>query len=488
MTVVQMIQWLVLMSVLHAASARRDHLHMFPECEDVCARLQVAHKPFFAFNIWNVTCQTQMCIVQTRWYSRWVIPSKNPENFTVKYDVHVTDMEDIDIESHPQIHFWIGFLWRDENIRMCDCSGLDRKETPIDLQNELWLPDLFFQGQSFIGRVGFYSSYSQMLIHRPTDTKDLLVFWGVNARVGVDCPPKETSIYPFDRKVCMFRPVFANPSDRNIIWKRNQVSSNKIKISGFKVTIKKLCREEAACDPISDVHCRDHDGFKVFIERDQTAHKMNEYFRYLTQIPATLALLILLLPTNCPKHHGVDRFEAMMEVILQVIIISFKIDNMGTGYLFLSMADKSYKIVMTVWIFMCGIILTKRLYVIPCLLANIYTWLLPSHPYKVQEANVAEGGKGNIARTDNLVTYDAFKEIARVISKGQALISHFKLTNKILFAFFYLNYFLSDHWFWTLWKESSMLGASGGRSDIVSQNCTCECDQDMPPLLPIGYN
>ena len=65
--VMEVIPWLVLMSALFTASAAsRDHLHVFPECHDVCARLQVNPKPFFAFNIWNVTCQNQMCIVKTR--------------------------------------------------------------------------------------------------------------------------------------------------------------------------------------------------------------------------------------------------------------------------------------------------------------------------------------------------------------------------------------------------------------------------------------
>ena len=485
---VRVIQWLVLMTALHSASGRSDHLHVFPECQDVCARLQVAPKPFFAFNIWNVTCQNQMCIVKTRWYSTMVIPSKQPENFTVKFDIHVSDMEGIDIETHPQIHFWVGFLWRDENIRMCDCSGLGRRETPMDLQYEVWLPDLYFQGQSFIGRIGFYSGYSQMLIHRPSDTdsEELLVFWGVHARSAVGCPPRETSVFPFDRKICMFRPVFINPSDKVIIWKRNQISSDEIEVDGFKVTVRKLCREEAECDPDSDGHCRDLDGFKLFIERDQSTHKMNEYFRYLGQIPAFLALFILLLPTNCPKHHGVDRYEAIMEVVLQVVIISCQFNTMSIGYLFQQMGDASYRVVMTTYMCMCGLILTKRLFFIPCLLANAYAWILPSYPYKAKRA--PESDDGGSGQTDNLVTYDAFKEAARMARRGQAFIAHLKPTNKFLFAAIYFNYFLSDHWFWALWKESSMLGASSGNSELVSQTCTCDCDQNIPPLLPFGYN
>ena len=491
MRVIELIQRLLVMCALHSASASRDHLHVFPECEDVCARLEVNPKPFFAFNIWNVTCQNQICIVQTRWYSKTVIPSKNPENFTVKYDIHVSDIEGIDIETHPQIHFWIGFLWRDENIRMCDCSGLDRTETAMDLQNELWLPDLFFQGQSFIGRIGFYSGYSQMLIHRPedvtnTNNQDLLVFWGVHARTGVGCPAQETGIFPFDRKICMFRPVFINPGDKSIIWKRNRVSSDEIDVDGYKVTIRKLCREEAQCDSESDPSCRDMDGFKLFIERDQSTHKMNEYFRYLSQIPAFLALVILLLPTNCPKHHGVDRYEAMMEVILQVVIITFKFYRMGMGYLFAKIADTSYKVVMTSYVFMCALILTKRIHVAPCLLAFIYTWLLPSYPYKARE--VSESEDDSNAKPDNLVTYDAFKEAMRMMRKCQAFISHLKPTNKIIFAVLYLNYFLHDHWFWALWKESSMFGASAGGSELVSPDCSCECDKNIPPLLPFTYN
>ena len=490
MKVRQVIPWLVVMSALHTASAAsRDHLHVFPECPDVCARLQVNPKPFFAFNIWNVTCQSQMCIVKTRWYSNMVIPSKTPNNFTVKYDIHVSDIESIDIETHPQIHFWIGFLWRDENIRMCDCSGLGRRETAMDLQNELWLPDLFFQGQSFVGRLGFYSGYSQMLIHRPSDTEaeDLLVFWGVHARAGVGCPGKETGIYPFDRKICMFRPVFINPGEKGIIWKRNRISSYDIDVYGYKVTIRKLCREEAECDAELDRHCRDLDGFKLFIERDQSTHKMNEYFRYLSQIPAYIALFILLLPTNCPKHHGVDRYEAIMEVILQIVIITFKINKMSLGYLFLKISDSSYKVVMTSYVFMCVLTLTKRLPLIPCLLAHAYTWLLPSYPYSSKDASNSEAG-GGPAQTDNLVTYDAFKEAGRLLRACQAFISHLKPTNKIIFAYLYLNYFLQDHWFWALWKEYSMLGASRGESEIVSQNCTCDCEENIPPLIPIGYN
>ena len=55
--------------------------------------------------------------------------------FTVKYDIHASDIEDIDIETHPQINFWIGFLWSAEKIKTCVCSGRDRRKTPKDLEH-----------------------------------------------------------------------------------------------------------------------------------------------------------------------------------------------------------------------------------------------------------------------------------------------------------------------------------------------------------------
>ena len=55
--------------------------------------------------------------------------------FTVKYDIHASDIEDIDIETHPQINFWIGFLWSAEKIKTCVCSGRDRRKTPTDLEH-----------------------------------------------------------------------------------------------------------------------------------------------------------------------------------------------------------------------------------------------------------------------------------------------------------------------------------------------------------------
>ena len=483
-----LIQRLVLVSVLCAASASWDHLHLFPECADVCARLQVAQNHFFAFNIWNVTCEDLICIVKTRWYSSMVIPSKLPENFMVKYDLHVTDIEDIDIETHPQIHFWISFLWRDENLRMCDCSGRGRRETPMDLQADLWLPDLYFRGQSFVGRVGFYSGYSRMLIHRTSDNKEgLLIFWGLKARAGVSCPVEESGIFPFDRKFCLFRPTSLNPSDRSIIWKKNQISHDKLELDGMKVTIRKLCREEAEClaeSEYSEDKCRDLDGFKLFIERE--GHKMNEYFRYLTLMPTMLALFILLLPTNPPRHHGVDRYEAMLEVILQIVIIHFKINRMSSGFLFIKMGDDSYRLVTTVWIFMNAIVLTKRLHFIPFLLAHCYAWLLPSYPYMRTKEALESDAHGSV-KTVNLVTYDAVKEGVRLMRACQAFIFHLKPTNKIIFAYLFISYYLGDHWFWALWRESSMLGASGGGSELVSPNCTCDCDGNVPPLIPIEY-
>ena len=55
--------------------------------------------------------------------------------FTVKYDIHASNIEDIDIETHPQINFWIGFLSSAEKIKTCDCSGRNRRKTPTDLEH-----------------------------------------------------------------------------------------------------------------------------------------------------------------------------------------------------------------------------------------------------------------------------------------------------------------------------------------------------------------
>ena len=42
----------------------------------------------------------------------------------MKYDIHASNIKDINIETHPQINFWIGFL-----------SSADRRKTPTDLEH-----------------------------------------------------------------------------------------------------------------------------------------------------------------------------------------------------------------------------------------------------------------------------------------------------------------------------------------------------------------
>ena len=40
--------------------------HQFPTCDEVCGRYLGSYRPYFTFEIWNVTCQDQMCLTWTR--------------------------------------------------------------------------------------------------------------------------------------------------------------------------------------------------------------------------------------------------------------------------------------------------------------------------------------------------------------------------------------------------------------------------------------
>ena len=88
---------LIVVTVL-TASVILGGFHQFPTCDEVCGRYLGSYRPYFSFEIWNVTCQDQMCLTWTRWYHRSTVPrGPNVTNFRVDYDLRVLYFDEFEV-------------------------------------------------------------------------------------------------------------------------------------------------------------------------------------------------------------------------------------------------------------------------------------------------------------------------------------------------------------------------------------------------------
>ena len=133
----------------------------------------MAEKPFFSFSIWNVTCQNDMCLVKTRWYSRVVIPTDDPDNFVIKYDMRLNGFEARSLSHFPDLEMWLGMFWVDGNLQMCDCSGLDRTEFKMKLGDEIWLPDIMIYSSFHMRRLFWLDYLTEFTLIKQNNTEEL---------------------------------------------------------------------------------------------------------------------------------------------------------------------------------------------------------------------------------------------------------------------------------------------------------------------------
>ena len=147
--------------------------HVFPECDDVCARFQMSSKPIFSFSIWNVTCQDLFCLVKTRWYSSVIIPSSDPDEFVVDYDISILKLRRRSLDIIPNMEIWMGLLWTDENLRLCDCSGQERQELSMKFwYGDIWLPDVHIYPSYFINRRTFLHQFNNFYLLKQNRTRN----------------------------------------------------------------------------------------------------------------------------------------------------------------------------------------------------------------------------------------------------------------------------------------------------------------------------
>ena len=292
--------------------------HVFPECDDVCARFQMSSKPIFSFSIWNVTCQDLFCLVKTRWYSSVIIPSSDPDEFVVDYDISILKLRRRSLDIIPNMEIWMGLLWTDENLQLCDCSGQERQELSMKFwYGDIWLPDVHIYPSYFINRRTFLHQFNNFYLLKQNRTRNGVgVYFEQEFETEVNCR-LDFGVYPFERRVCFLKigPRMFTQRDSMIDYRLNQFSFKKVEFPGFSVQIRRYCKEEIMCDaPTHGIHndqCRKMDGFKIFIERKST--QVVQLFRSLYDLPVFLAIFSLLLPGNPPKSLGCEKFECIQD-------------------------------------------------------------------------------------------------------------------------------------------------------------------------------
>ena len=295
-----------------------------PVCEKVCQQFSISKQPRFSFSIWTVLCQEEMCVTKSKAYSRFEIPrnltNRHHQAAIVRVDLKLLKLTGINFdEDSLDIGLWVGMEWEDMNLSVCDCSDQNRTQIDMDLEGEVWLPDLAIFSWKKLERVTILTPEKQFLVQKRKGT--VMVYFSVDLRTTVMCP-FNPSWYPFDRNLCYVRVGSYSHTDEMIQFVRNSFSSKKIIYKDIKVFPKALCEEE------SGLHAGDSttewgtlDGFKIILNREGVAMKM--MYTFTMNVFVITASLASLLPSKPQAGLEVDKSAPLIEAAISSYYVLF---------------------------------------------------------------------------------------------------------------------------------------------------------------------
>ena len=327
-----------------------------PGCKKVCSHLSTFKEPTFTMSIWTIICQDLVCVIKSKGYSRHEIPRNMSDKETPKvfFDLKLLKLTGVNFnEDSLDIGLWVGMEWEDMNLSMCNCRNEEQEyQVDMDLEADIWVPDLAFYSWKKIERVSILTPNKQFLVQKRNGK--ILIYFSMDLRSTVMCPFKATH-YPFDRNLCYVRVGSYSHSDQMLKFVRNSFSSSNIIYKDMKVYPKALCNEEAGFDSDGKQEEGTLDGFKIIFNREgRTMKTMYIFTMNLFLITAGLASL---LPSNPIAGVNVDKSGPIIEVVISSYYILFDllsqtpIDNLGQNMLVGFVSKSNYFVYSTVIIY-----------------------------------------------------------------------------------------------------------------------------------------
>jgi len=300
-----------------------------PDCQDVCQHFLLERKPSFKIFMWKVTCQEGMCLVMSNDYSKDVMPEGEGDHKTlnVLFDLKLLKLTGANFdEDSLDLGLWVGMEWKDKDLSICDCTGLNRSETDMNLEGQVWIPDMAIFTAKAIDRLILLAPENQFHLKK-LEGGGVQFYFSLDVRSTVVCPFNNTW-YPFDRNLCYVRFGSFSHSSNSVKFSRRHFDTRNIIYKDIQIHPKALCQEEAGIFEAEDHHPGDTlDGFKIIMNRRGTA--MKNTYTFTCVMFVLTAAFTTLLPTNPAEGLQVDKSGALVEACIVSYYILYDLLSQG---------------------------------------------------------------------------------------------------------------------------------------------------------------
>ena len=300
-----------------------------PDCHDVCQQFSLKRKPSFTFFLWKVTCQEGMCLIMSTEYSKELMPEGEGthKTLTVLFDLKLLKLTGANYEEDSlDLGLWVGLEWKDMNLHICDCTDLNRNKVDMNLEGQVWIPDLAIFTAKSIDRLILLTPENQFHLTK-LESGGVQFYFSLDVRTTVICPFNNTW-YPFDRNLCYVRFGSFSQSSKLVKFTRRHFDTRNIIYKDIKIHPKALCLEEAGIFEAGDHHPGDTlDGFKIIMNRKGIAMKNTYSFTCIMFV--LTAALASLLPTNPAEGQQVDKSGVLVEACIVSYYILYDLLSQG---------------------------------------------------------------------------------------------------------------------------------------------------------------